>query len=191
MRFAIRSLGLLARESLPARVFAAVGLGLFLAWALSEVSFLLLRDSSDRVPSRIELVIPAGTAERVAAGEEVPSIPPEMTFIVGDVLVVRNEDAVSHQLGPVWVPPGASASLAMQQANDYSYSCSFRPTRTLDFIVRSRVTATTRLLAVLMAGPPMGVLMAIYSLVLWPIRSPADAAGQATGLPHPSEGRAR
>lgn len=170
MKHPLRSLGLFVRGSLAGRVLSTLILGLVLAWVMSEAAFHILSDSSDRAPQHIELVIPAGTAERVAAGEPVPSIPREIVFVVGDVLVVRNEDTTSHQLGPVWVPSGATASLAMDQANDYSYVCTFQPTRSLGLTVRSRATTLTRIQAVAMAGPPMAVLMALYSLVLWPLR---------------------
>lgn len=171
MKQVVPLLSSFVRQSLAGRIVFALVLGLLLAGMISEGAFLLLRNKSDRAPRTIELVIPAGTAERVAAGQAEPSIPQEMAFVVDDVLVVRNEDTTSHQLGPVWVPPGGSASLTMEQANDYSYACTFRPTRSLGLTVRSRATAVTRLQAVLMAGPPMAMLMVVYSLVLWPLPS--------------------
>ena len=97
----------------------------------------------DRAPQRIELVIPAGTADQIASGQAVPSIPTDMVFVVGDTLVVKNEDTASHQLGPIWVPPGTSASLNLDTANRYSYACSFQPSRYLGLDVRSRVTCST------------------------------------------------
>ncbi|MBK9941890.1 MAG: hypothetical protein U0Z44_14095 [Kouleothrix sp.] len=165
----------LLRSPIVRRLLISFVIGLVLAWGMSEVSFALLRDSSDHVPQRVELDIPAGTADRVAAGEAVPSLPPEMVFVVGDVLVVRNDDLVSHQLGPVWVPPGSSASLALERPDKYSYACSFQPSRYLGLDVRSRVTLTTRVLAIVLAGPPMGVLIGIYSLIVRPVRQPPAA----------------
>ena len=93
----------------------------------------------------------------------VPSIPADMVFVVGDTLVVKNEDSVSHQLGPIWVPPGASASLNLNQTNNYSYTCSFEPSRYLGLDVRPRVTWATRIVAVLLAGIPTGAMIAVYS----------------------------
>ena len=151
------------------RVALCLLAGLLAAWLLSEGAFLILRDGSDHAPQRIELVIPAGTGARVAAGEPPPSIPAELVFVVGDTLVIRNEDVVSHQLGPFWVPPGSSGSLELQQANQYSYACTFTPGRYLGLDVRPRVTLRTRLLAIALAGPPMGVLLALYSFVLFPL----------------------
>lgn len=158
------------------RLLISFVIGLVLAWGMSEVSFALLRDSSDHVPQRVELDIPAGTADRVAAGEVVPSLPPEMAFVVGDVLVVRNDDLVSHQLGPVWVPPGSSSvPQSALERPEYSYACSFQPSRYLGLDVRSRVTLTTRVLVIVSAGPPMAAPIGIYSLIVRPVRQPPAA----------------
>jgi hypothetical protein len=100
-----------------------------------------------------------------------------MVFVVGDTLVVRNEDTVSHQLGPVWVPPGASASLSLDRAEKFSYACTFQPSRYLGLDIRPRVTWTTRVQAVAFAGLPMAALMVIYSFVLWPLRPKAADSG--------------
>jgi hypothetical protein len=159
------------RQALVRRFLAAMAIGIALAWAMSEAAFVLLKDSSDHAPQQVELVIPAGTAARVAAGEAVPALPPDLVFVVGDTLVVKNDDDTSHQLGPVWVPPGASASLALGQADKYSYACTFQPSRYQGLDVRPRVTARTRVLAVILAGPPMGILIGLYSLVIWPVRA--------------------
>lgn len=158
------------RYTLGGRILISLALGVLLALLLSEGAFLIVRNNADRDPQRIELVIPAGTAERIAAGQPVPSIPKEMTFVVGDVLVVVNQDSTSHQLGPAWVPPGTSATLAMSEENSYSYACSFQPTRNLGIDVRGRVTWNTRLQALFLAGPPMAALIALYSLILFPLR---------------------
>lgn len=158
-------------QSFKHRLLASVLLGVVLGWVFSEVAFLFLRDESDHAPGRVELVIPAGTAERVARGQPVPAIPADLSFVVGDTLIVKNEDNVSHQLGPLWVPPGASASLAMERENRYAYECTFQSTKYLGLDVRPRVTNTTRIQAILLAGPPMGMLIFVYSLVILPLKS--------------------
>jgi len=168
------------RNAILKRIGISLVLGLMLAWGIAEASFLILKDKSDRVPQQIELVIPRGAADQVAAGQPVPSIPADMVFVVGDTLVVKNEDAISHQLGPIWVPPGSSASLTLDQANRYSYACSFQPTRYLGLDVRSRVTPTTRITAILMAGIPTGALIAVYSFVAFPMRPRTRGTEQET-----------
>jgi hypothetical protein len=167
------------KYTLAGRIVLSTILGFVLAFLLSEGAFLIVKNNQDRDPQRIELVIPAGTAERIAAGQPVPSIPKDMTFIVGDVLVVTNQDSANHQLGPVFVPAGASASLEMTQEDSYSYSCSFEPSRNLGIDVRARVTWETRLQALALAGPPMAVLIALYSLVVVPLaKRPATPKAQ-------------
>jgi hypothetical protein len=144
---------------------------LALVWIGSEVAFYFLREGTDRVPEQIELVIPAGTAARVEAGEPVPAIPDELTFVLGDTLVVRNEDVVDHQLGPLWIPPQKKASLVLDAAQRYAYACSFKTTRYLGLNVKQATTWQTRLVALAFAVPPTTMFFFLYSLVVWPIKT--------------------
>jgi hypothetical protein len=151
------------------RLLITFVIALALVWIGSEVSFYFLRGDTDRVPTNIELVIPAGTAAKVEAGEPVPAIPDEMTFVLGDTLVVKNEDVVDHQLGPLWIPPNKQASLVLDAAQRYAYSCSFQNTRYLGLNVKQATTWQTRVVALGFAVPPTTMFFFIYSLVLWPI----------------------
>jgi hypothetical protein len=168
MRTAGRTITQALRDRLVWRLALAGLLGLLFAGLLAEAAFAGLAGES-RAPGRVELVIPPGTAERVAGGQAPPELPADMSFVTGDVLVVRNADAVSHQLGPLWVPPGASASLALDEPNRYSYACSFQTSRYLGLTVRSQATLWTRLQAMLLVAPPTAALFALYSIVVWPL----------------------
>lgn len=139
-------------------------------WVVSEVAFAIQKERYDRPPRQVELVIPAGTSERVAAGEPAPSIPEEMVFVLGDTLLVKNQDTIDHQLGPVWVPPGAQASLVLEEPGKFAYSCSFQPTRYLGLDVRKPTTWGTRLTALGLATPALAFFLFVYSLILRPIR---------------------
>ena len=147
------------------RVFFSALLGIFLAAITTEVAYQLLK-RENREPARIQLVIPAGTAERVAAGQAPPSIPADMNFVVGDALVVVNQDNVDHQLGPLWVPSGASATLNLTTEENYSLECSFQPSKYIGIRVSPPVTLGTRITGILFAGLPLGALFAVYSLLL-------------------------
>lgn len=140
-------------------------LGVLIAGAMSEISFQVLK-RENREPQRVNLVIPAGTAERVARGEVPPTIPEDLAFVVGDVLVVINEDSVDHQLGPLWIPPGTSASLSLDNEQKFAFQCSFQPTKYLGLDVREPVTLGTRLTGILFAGFPLGALFAVYSILV-------------------------
>jgi hypothetical protein len=145
----------------------------------SEAAFYLLKEDTDRAPEEIELVIPAGTAEKVANGEAIPSIPEEVEFVLGDTLVVNNHDIVDHQLGPLWIPPQSKASLFLDTADRYAYSCSFQPSRYLGIDVKQATTLETRLTALLFSVPATTAFIFIYSLVHWPlVPKPADSKGK-------------
>ena len=148
--------------------------------AFNEGAYLIQKEKYDRPPKTIQLVIPAGTAVRLAAGESVNSIPEKMVFVMGDVLEVKNEDSVAHQLGPVWVPAGATGQLALNQPNKYAYSCSFSTSRYLGLDVRKPTTLGTRLAALAFATPPMTTFLFIYGLLVFPIKPRGkQAVGQA------------
>ena len=161
------------------RIFLSIVVGMAGAWLVSEISYQANKDPQNRDQStRIDLVIPAGTAERVAAGENTLFLPEKMTFVEGDLLVVKNEDAVSHQLGPVWVPPLSSGVLQLTQANDYTYTCSFQTSKVLGIEVRPRLDARTRIEGVLAMGLPSSVMLALYSFLVFPLK-PRQAEGGA------------
>jgi hypothetical protein len=151
------------------RLIITLLVALALVWIGSEVAFYFLKENTDRAPEQIELVIPAGTADKVAAGEAVPSIPDEMVFVLGDTLVVKNEDSVVHELGPLWIPPLSKASLLLDTADRYAYSCSFQPSQYLGLNVKQPTTWQTRVTALGYSVPATTVFLFIYSLVLWPI----------------------
>lgn len=153
------------KSSIIKRVVISMLLGIILAAITTEVSYQVLK-RENREPQRVELVIPAGTADSVAKGEVPPSIPEDMNFVVGDTLVVINQDEVDHQLGPLWIPPGTSASLNLDSEQGYLLQCSFQPTKVFGLDVREPVTLGTRLTGILFAGFPLGALFAVYSILL-------------------------
>jgi hypothetical protein len=140
---------------------------------ISEGAFLFQKDETDREPEIVELIIPSGTAARIANGEPVPAIPETMTFVVGDMLVVKNDDLVNHQLGPHYIPPGTSAQLVLDSVEKYAYSCSFQPTQYLGLNVELPTTFWTRIQALGFAVPPTTVFFFLNSLLIFPIQSPA------------------
>ncbi|MBN1305425.1 MAG: hypothetical protein JXA13_13385 [Anaerolineales bacterium] len=155
------------------RVLISLVLGIMIGLAISEITFRFVQETA-RLPQEVRLVILAGTAAKVARGEQPPSIPPDMTFVLGDTLVVVNEDEVDHELGPLWIPPGASARLQLDSVENYALSCSFQPNQYLGLDVREPLTFGTRLLGILTAGVPLGGLIAVYSLAAWPAEKKDD-----------------
>ena len=147
------------------RILVSILLGLLVATVTIEISYQVLK-RENREPQQIQLVIPTGTAQNVANGQVPPSIPEDMTFVVGDTLVVVNQDEVDHQLGPLWIPAGASASLNLDTEENYILECSFQPAKVFGMDVLQPVTLGTRLTGILFAGFPLGALFAVYSILL-------------------------
>ncbi len=147
-------------------ILGSLFIGVLLAWVMNEITFQFLRNDASRAPEKIELVIPKGTGEKIAQGSVEPTIPEGMVFVIGDVLTVINQDGINHQLGPLYIPAGTSASLTFDIADKYSYSCSFVPDKTFGLDVQLPVTPMTRLTGAIFAGLPLGALIALYSFVI-------------------------
>ena len=157
-------------EAFFRRAFLLLSLSAVLVLLVSEAAYWLNREETSRSPQIIELAIPAGAADRVAAGEEAPGIPEEMVFVNGDTLLVKNEDRVNHELGPLYIPAGQTASLFLGEANNFTYSCSFRPSQYLNLTVREAVTWKSRLGALWYGTMPTWMFLLVYSFVVRPLK---------------------
>ncbi len=165
----------MSRAFLVKRILFAMLLGLLFGVVISEASYFFLKTGETRPPQVVEIDIPDGTAARVALGESDPTLPSDMIFVVGDTLLVKNEDSVVHQLGPLFIPSGSSASMKLDTATDYAFACSFQPSKYIGLSVQSPLTIGTRLLGIIEAGIPMGILIALYSIFAVPAKKKADA----------------
>lgn len=156
------------------RIIIIVAVCTIAIFMINESAFYLVNKEQDRAPMTIELTIPAGTAEKVAQGEEVASIPAEMIFIVGDVLLISNYDTAGHELGPVFVPPNTSASMKLDEADKFAMSCSFRPSKYFGLTIKAPTDFTTRLEGLLFSVPATSIVAFLYSLAIRPIALKED-----------------
>ncbi len=155
-------------------------ISIIFALAFNEITYRLQKDQADRAPGTIQLVIPDGAAKLVEAGQNPVSIPEEMVFVTGDVLEVVNMDSAPHQLGPIWVPPGATGRLVMEKAEKLAYTCSFQADQYLGLDVRPPTTLGTRIVALSLSAPTVATLLFLYSLLVYPVKineNNASAAG--------------
>lgn len=150
------------------RIFGSMVVGLILSGFISEIAFQIIGNNVSRPPQIVEIVIPAGTSEKVSRGESV--ISKDMIFMVGDTLLLINQDSIAHTFGPLFVPPGSSASLNLDTPESTAFSCSFEPTQYYGLDVREALTFGTRLNGILLAGIPMGLLLSVYSIIAWPFK---------------------
>lgn len=156
---------MLSSNAIVKRILISLLAGMLVGVAVSEIPFIFLRETA-RPPQEIVLTIPVGAAEQVARGEQPPSIPEDMTFVVGDTLVVENQDRVDHKLGPLWIPANSSARLSLTQEESLAFECSFQPGNYFGLDVREPLTASTRLFGILFVGIPMSIMIALYSFVV-------------------------
>jgi len=147
------------------RILVSMLLGIALGALISEVSFIFLQETA-RPPQEVILTIPAGTSEQVARGEQPPSIPKDMIFVVGDTLVMKNDDSVDHKLGELWIPANSTAQLSLDEEQNMAFECSFQAGNYFGLDVRQSLTWGTRVYGVLYMGLPLGILIALYSFVV-------------------------
>jgi hypothetical protein len=155
-------------QKMSVRLSLAVLAGLLFGWLVSEVTFAASPDRTQREANRVEIVIPAGTAAKLAAGQPVLTISDSMTFMEGDLLIVRNQDSTSHQVGPVWVPAQSSGVYQVGSARDYVVDCSFTTSRKLGLNVQPALTTWTRIQGIISIGLPTGVMLALYIVAAAP-----------------------
>ena len=96
-------------------------------WALSAIALVIYTDGA-RSPELHVLEIPAGTAERVAAGENPLAIPSTWSFLADDTLRLVNRDDVQHWIGTFHVPPRETVEYTL--GTTIGGACSARYTRT-------------------------------------------------------------
>jgi hypothetical protein len=147
------------------RILYSMLIGLLLGAAISELPFIFLRETT-RPPKEITLVVPNGTADEVARGEQPPGIPENMAFVVGDKLIVKNEDSVDHKLGPLWIPANSTAQLSLDQEGSLAYECSFQAKQYFGIDVKEPLTSATRIYGIIYVGLPLGILIALYASVM-------------------------
>ncbi len=88
--------------------------------------------------SRDELFeIPKGTWARRMAGDKVEILPDriDLTLALNDTLLLRNQDEVPQQFGPVLIMPGQSFRLPFEVASTYSFACTAHASGQMSVVV--------------------------------------------------------
>ena len=86
------------------------------------------------------IVIPAGTGDRIAAGENPAIVPPEIHLTLGekDTLVIENRDTVGHTIGDFWVGTGETVRQKFQTPGVYLGLCTVHPAQQIQIIVSDK-----------------------------------------------------
>ena len=156
------------RKSLLLRGLLALAVGFLLGTLFDEIAFRFEGYTTSRPPKTVVLTIPPGTSLQVASGTSV--IPANMVIVVGDTLLVRNQDSITHTLGPLVIPPASSAKMTLNQIGNLAYTCSFEPANYFGLTVQEALTPGVRLEGIVIAGVPLGAVIGLYSLIVWPLK---------------------
>ncbi len=132
----------------------------FAFWLILALA-LWIYTADARRPTTHTLVIPDGSIELIASGENPLKIPSNWSFLADDTLVIVNEDRVDHWLGDFWVAAGTTQAFDLQPDFGGSWLCTLHPSGaiTIDVGVRDfdwRLTA----LPTLTIGPFVGLILA-------------------------------
>ena len=86
-------------------------------------------------PVQYVIDVPAGTGERLDAGENILLMPPVLELNVGDQLLVNNEDDRIHTVGPFTVRPGESLVQVFGEAGVIEGACTLNPGQGVKIVV--------------------------------------------------------
>lgn len=88
-------------------------------------------------PTTYRYVIPVGTGDRIAAGEEVEIVPARLVVHVGDRLLLRNKDDIQHHMGPLLVDPNGLLSMSFSDEGTIEGVCTLNQSGQAKIIVKS------------------------------------------------------
>lgn len=88
-----------------------------------SLAAVLVGCGGDRQPETLEIVVPAGTQQRLTAGEDVEVMPARLELRVGDTLLIRNEDSVTQSVGPYMVKANGQIRLTYGVAGRFEGYC--------------------------------------------------------------------
>jgi plastocyanin len=74
-----------------------------------------------------DYLIPAGTADRIAAGAEVEIVPAELVVKVGDAIRIVNDDSEDHVVGVFFVAAGETLTQRFNSVAVLEGECSVHP----------------------------------------------------------------
>ena len=80
-------------------------------------------------------VIPAGTGERIDAGDPVDIVPARLEILVGDTIEIVNDDDRGHRVGPFFVGEGETARQTFPSPAEFVDTCSIHPSGQFEIVV--------------------------------------------------------
>lgn len=85
------------------------------------------------VPADYDFVIPAGSGERIDAGDELDIFPTELRAQVGETIRIVNDDDRGHLVGPFFIAAQSTLTQRFASAGRFIGTCSVHPSG--DFVL--------------------------------------------------------
>ena len=101
-----------------------LGLCAVVALVAGALTLFLTRDAALPTGVDHQFVVPAGTGASLDAGLGAAILPRELEVRVGDRIVVLNQDARAHEVGPWTVPAGDTFTFRFKAVGRYDSRCS-------------------------------------------------------------------
>lgn len=79
--------------------------------------------------------VPAGSAQRIKAGERPDLFPQHLELRVGDRIRIKNEDSEGHTVGPYYVGPGETLEQTFTTPTTIEGFCSLHPESQVKIVV--------------------------------------------------------
>ena len=93
----------------------------------SDSRSIVVTDVGDTGAFDHDFVIPLGTADQIAAGEEVEIVPRELVVKVGDSIRIVNEDDRGHAVGVFYVGAGETLTQRFESPGILEGLCDIHP----------------------------------------------------------------
>lgn len=108
-------------------MIVALAVGALVAGCSSDSSEALVVDDDQAQSADYEFLIPAGTGERIRAGEAIAILPAELDVHVGEVIWIENEDDEGHFIGIFYVGPNERVSQRFASEGEFVGNCTVHP----------------------------------------------------------------
>ena len=121
-----------AQGRMARRMLAAIGALVVLVTAVSILAAVFHRQDPG---IEYRYVIPHGTAERLAAGEDVEVLPARIELRTQDTLVIENQDHDTFAVGGLRVGPEQTMTYTFSKPGNYGGSCQLHEGGSVDIVV--------------------------------------------------------
>ena len=97
------------------------------AWLTLRTNDPVTVDGAATVVPEYDVVIPAGSGDRIDAGEQLDILPAELVVRVGESIRIVNDDDRGHVVGIFYVGAGETLIQTFTTAGELSGDCSVHP----------------------------------------------------------------